>query len=97
MASGDERALIELHRRYAPCLTATVRRLLASEDDVHKTVEDAFVSAWRKADCFNAERVTLRAWLVMLTLRLVLNRSCTEYLTVEDLKSAWKGAAAGQP
>ena len=33
MAAGDEQALVELYRRYAPRLTAMARRMLSDPDE----------------------------------------------------------------
>jgi DNA-directed RNA polymerase specialized sigma24 family protein len=89
----QEEALTELHRRYAPRLTATLQKLLLEETsetkEAHALVEDAFVQAWHNVHHFNASRVSARAWLVVLTLRLVLGHSQTRgwsYRTLEDIK-----------
>lgn len=89
----DEEALIELHRRYAPRLTATLRKLLPEEttetNEAHALIEDAFVQVWQNVHHFNASHVSARTWLVVLTLRLVLGRSQRRgwsYQTLEDIK-----------
>jgi DNA-directed RNA polymerase specialized sigma24 family protein len=93
MVVRDEGALTELHRRYAPRLTATLQKLLMQEssetNEAHVLVEDAFVQAWHNVHHFDASRVSARAWLVVLTLRLLLRRSQAQgwsYRTLEDVK-----------
>ena len=56
MAVRDEAALVELHRRYAPYLTAVARRMLRDSDEVQQTVQDAFFNAWEYAVRFDAGR-----------------------------------------
>ncbi len=71
MALGDEGALLELHRRYAPHLTAAVHRLLKREDDVHRHIETTFVEAWKTASRFDPARLSGKSWLVAITLHLL--------------------------
>jgi DNA-directed RNA polymerase specialized sigma24 family protein len=98
MVLREEEALIELHRRYAPRLTAALWKLLPEENpetkEAHTLVEDAFVQAWQNVHHFNTSRVSARGWLVVLTLRLVLGRSQTRgwpYRTLEDVKQCLEG------
>jgi DNA-directed RNA polymerase specialized sigma24 family protein len=93
MVVREEAALIELHRRYAPRLTATLQKLLMEEsseaNEAHVLVEDAFVQAWHNVHYFDASRVSPGCWLVVLALRLVLGRSQARgwsYRTLEDVK-----------
>jgi len=74
MAEGDERALVELHRRYAPNLTALARRMLGDPDEADASVQVAFVSAWDAARRFDPRRLSAKTWLVTLTHRLVMSR-----------------------
>jgi Sigma-70 region 2 len=90
LVARDETALIELHRRYAPRLTATVRQLLPhSLGLVDTLVEQAFVMMWAKAAQYDAARVSARAWCVVLTLHLLLERrqiyGCG-YQSLEEIK-----------
>ncbi len=74
MAAGDERALAELHRRYAPHLTTMARRMLGDLDEGNAGVQDAFVSAWDAAERFDPHKLSAKTWLVTLTHRLVMRR-----------------------
>ena len=74
MAVGDEAALSELHGRYAPYLTAIVRRMLNDPDEVHQCVQDAFVNAWDYAERFDEGKASAKTWLVTITRRLAINR-----------------------
>jgi RNA polymerase sigma-70 factor, ECF subfamily len=74
MATRDEAALSELHRRYAPYLSAVARRMLRDSDDVQQCVQDAFVNAWEYAIRFDAGKSSAKTWLVTICHRLAINR-----------------------
>jgi RNA polymerase sigma-70 factor, ECF subfamily len=74
MATRDEAALSELHRRYAPYLSAVARRMLRDTDDVQQCVQDAFVNAWEYAVRFDAKKSSAKTWLVTICHRLAINR-----------------------
>lgn len=74
MATRDEAALLELHQRYAPYLTAIARRMLKDPDEVQQSVQDAFVQAWDAASRFDPNKASLKTWLVIIAHRLVINR-----------------------
>lgn len=66
MAGGDEAALTELHRRYAPYLYGLGRRMLRQQDDVEICVQDAFFNAWKAAGRFDPRRASVKTWLVTI-------------------------------
>lgn len=66
MASGDEGALLELHRRYARLLYALGHRMLRHTDDVDCCVQDTFMNAWRHAARFDPARASVKTWLVSI-------------------------------
>jgi RNA polymerase sigma-70 factor, ECF subfamily len=74
MAVRDEAALVELHRRYAPYLTAVAKRMLRDSDEVQQTVQDAFVNAWDYAVRFDVSKSSVKTWLVTICHRLAINR-----------------------
>ena len=74
MAAGDERALAELHRRYAPYLAALARRMVGEPDEADASVQAAFVSAWDTAARFDPHKLSAKTWLVTLAHRLVMRR-----------------------
>jgi RNA polymerase sigma-70 factor, ECF subfamily len=74
MATRDEAALSELHRRYAPYLTAVARRMLRDSDEIQQCVQDAFFNAWEYAVRFDANKSSAKTWLVTICHRLAINR-----------------------
>lgn len=88
MAARDERALIELHRRYSPYLLALGRRMLRNADERQEVVEEAFVSAWKAAARFDPAKARARTWLMTLAHRLMVNRLRGERLEMVPFE-AW--------
>lgn len=72
MGEGDEDALRELYRRYAPYLFGLARRMLGGTDDHEACVQDAFVSVWKHAARFDPARASAKTWLVTIAHRRML-------------------------
>lgn len=66
MAHRDERALTELHGRYARLLYALGHRMLHQREDVESCVQDAFLNAWNHAGRFDIARAKAKTWLVSI-------------------------------
>ena len=72
VAGGSESALDTLHSRFARQIFVLAAHALdrpAAED----IVQDVFLVVWRKADRFDPERGTVRAWLLQIAHHRVLN------------------------
>jgi RNA polymerase sigma-70 factor (ECF subfamily) len=64
VAAQDEGALAEVYRRHAgPCL-GLARRVLADRTLAEEVVQEVFVRTWREPDRFDAQRGTMRAFLL---------------------------------
>src|SRR5262245_57196580 len=72
VAGGSEGALDALHGRFARPIFALATQALdrAAAEDI---VQDVFLVVWRKADQFDPERGTVRAWLLQIAHHRVLN------------------------
>ncbi len=64
-AVGDESALGELYDRHAGAMLGVALRILKVRQDAEDLVHDVFVEAWQKARDFDAERGSVRSWLLV--------------------------------
>lgn len=72
--SGDANALGELYDRYAPTALGTALRVVGDREEAEDIVHDAFVAVWRKIDRFDAQRGSLRAWLMTVVRNRAIDR-----------------------
>lgn len=75
LAAGSHEALAELYDRYAGLAYGVAMRVLGDPARAEDAVQDAFMNVWNRSASFDAERGSLRAWL----LTSVRNR-CIDYL-----------------
>lgn len=66
-AGGDREALGLLYDRHAPRMLALATRLLGSPREAEDLVHDVFLEAWHRARQYDAERGSVRAWLMLRT------------------------------
>lgn len=72
LLAGQQDALSSLYGRYAPLVFNLAAQSLdrtAAED----IVQDVFLTVWRRADTFDAERGAFRAWLLQIAHHRILN------------------------
>ena len=72
--SGETAALGELYDRYAGVALATALRVVRDRQEAEDVVHDAFVAVWRKIAGFDAERGSLRAWLMTVVRNRAIDR-----------------------
>lgn len=72
--AGHAEALGELYDVYASRALATALRVVGDRDEAEDIVHDAFVAVWRKIDRFDAERGSLRAWLMTVVRNRAIDR-----------------------
>lgn len=72
--SGDAGALGELYDRYASIALGTALRVVNDREEAEDVVHDAFVAVWRKIDRFDADRGSLRAWLMTVVRNRAIDR-----------------------
>ncbi len=73
-ASGDRDAFRQLYLMHVPAVVGFVRRRAASAD-VPDIVADTFWCAWSGLSRFEWRGVTLRAWLIRIAARQMIDRS----------------------
>jgi RNA polymerase sigma factor (sigma-70 family) len=61
---GDEEAFRALFRRYAPTALALARRVVGQAFLAEEIVQEAFLSVWRNPDGYDADRGSVRSWLM---------------------------------
>lgn len=81
--AGEARALGELYDRYSGLALATAIRVVGSREEAEDVVHDAFVTVWRKIDRFDADRGSLRAWLITVVRNRGIDRIRSRRSTVD--------------
>ncbi len=81
--SGETQALGELYDRYGATALATALRVVGSREEAEDVVHDAFVTVWRKIDRFDAQRGSLRAWLMTVVRNRGIDRVRSRRSTVD--------------
>jgi RNA polymerase sigma-70 factor (ECF subfamily) len=64
VAAGDEEAFRGLFARYAPTAKALAMRVVRQPQMAEEIVQEAFLTMWRRPDGYDAERGSVRAWLL---------------------------------
>lgn len=65
MARGDSAALSALFQRHGSRLLLMGKVLLGDATEAEDVVQEVFLEAWRKAQSFDRERGSVRAWLAV--------------------------------
>jgi len=80
---GDAAALGELYDRHAAAALAVAMRVVGGRAEAEDVVHDAFVAVWRKIDRFDAQRGSLRAWLLTVVRNRAIDRVRTRRTAVD--------------
>jgi RNA polymerase sigma-70 factor (ECF subfamily) len=83
MRKGEEAAFAELMRGYGGRLLAVARRMLRSDEDAKDAVQDAFLSAFRALDSFQAD-ARLSTWLHRIVVNACLMKLRTRRRKPEE-------------
>jgi RNA polymerase sigma-70 factor (ECF subfamily) len=65
LAGGNPSALGRLYDRHAPLLLGVGMRIFKNRSEAEDVLHDVFMEVWRRADTFDAQRGSVRAWLVV--------------------------------
>lgn len=84
-----ERAIRDLHRRYAAELYGFARVRLGEPELAEELVQDVFVRVWRNADGFDPERASVRTWLYAIARNALID--------LERRRAARPGPALADP
>ncbi|WP_118858476.1 sigma-70 family RNA polymerase sigma factor [Sphingomonas mesophila] len=74
IASGDRRAFAALYQRTSAKLYGVALRILGSETDAQEVLQDVYVSVWRNAGRFRADRASPITWLAVLARNRAIDR-----------------------
>jgi RNA polymerase sigma-70 factor (ECF subfamily) len=92
VASSDEEALAELYDRFGGTAYALALRILRDEALAQDAVQEAFLSVWRTADRFLAERASASTWILTL-----VHRRAVDLVRREDRRRGEPLEAAPEP
>ena len=70
----DERAVAALYDRYGGLAYSLAYRILEDRGAAEDVVQDAFVSAWRRAVSFQPGRGSVRTWLLSIVHHRAIDR-----------------------
>ncbi|MDZ7269476.1 MAG: sigma-70 family RNA polymerase sigma factor [candidate division KSB1 bacterium] len=73
MAGREQWALAELYDRYAGVLYTLALRILGGAAPAQDVVQEAFLTAWRKAELYSQKRGSVRTWLIVLCRNLAID------------------------
>ncbi len=94
ISRGDADALAALYDRYASQALAVGIRVLRDRGQAEDVVQDAFLSAWRRASTFDGSRGSVGAWLMSITRNAAIDRQRGRFrhqageVDIEDV--AWR-------
>lgn len=67
MAAGEDRGIAQVYDRHSRAVYSLACRVLSDPGEAEDVVQDVFAQAWRQASRFDAERSSVRGWLLMMT------------------------------
>lgn len=74
VASGDKAALEDVYRRTSGKLLAVVLRILPDRQEAEDVLQEVYLTVWRKADMFDADRASPITWLAALARNRAIDR-----------------------
>src|SRR3990167_4550963 len=72
--AGDRSAFADLYDRYVDALMSLAQRIFGQRTGAEDLVHDVFIAAWQTAASYEAERGSVRTWLLLRTRCRALDR-----------------------
>ena len=92
VAGSDDRALAELYDRFGRVAYGLALRIVRDEALAQDAVQDAFLTVWRSADRFLAERAKASTWILTL-----VHRRAVDLVRREDRRRGEPLESAPEP
>ncbi len=81
--SGNRDALAVLYDRHAQLALAVASRIVGGRDEAEDVVHDSFVAVWSKIGRFDAQRGSLRGWLMTVVRNRAIDRVRARRATID--------------
>ncbi len=96
VSRGDREAFAALYRQTAPRMFGICLRMLDTRHEAEETLQDVYLTVWRKAGQFDPERGSAMTWLATIARNRARDRLRTRTAAREDpiaLDDDWADAA----
>jgi RNA polymerase sigma factor (sigma-70 family) len=90
---GDQQGFAELYRRTSPRLFGLCLRMLRDRGAAEEVLQDTFVTVWRRASSFDAQRASALTWLASLSRHKAIDHLRRRRETPIDPLTALQSAA----
>lgn len=88
VADGDSGALEDLYEQTSAKLYGICLRMLRSEAEAEETLQDVYLTVWRKASKFDGERASPVTWLSVIARNKAIDRLRRPSLPRSEIDSA---------
>jgi RNA polymerase sigma factor (sigma-70 family) len=97
VGQGDRSALEDVYKRTSAKLFGVILRILHDKAEAEDVLQDVFLTIWRKADAFDAERASPITWLAVLARNRAIDRARSRGLRRTEPEEAAAAVADGAP
>ncbi|MGW3866651.1 sigma-70 family RNA polymerase sigma factor [Streptomyces sp. NPDC005047] len=94
-ADGDESCLHEAYRRWGALVFTVASRKLGDAEEAKDVTQQVFVGAWNGRKNYNAQRGSLKTWLMGITHKKVADALTRRSRHLRDVEAATAAASAG--
>lgn len=91
-AGGDEGALAEAYRQFAPLVHTLAARSLGNRTAADDVAQEVFIRAWRSRTTFDPSRARLPAWIVGITRNAIADAHSSSIKELRNVQAAQRVA-----